>query len=142
MTKVQTEEKVILVKDDELCTMKINVTRSLFSFYCKKHLESEQIRQNFMLMLNLVHTYKIKYVMGQARALHHLNAQDNHWLCTNIIPKVEASTVLKWARIEHPNSMLEFNSNQIKQKLNKTGKVQFQSFMDEESALLWLFDEV
>ncbi|MDX5437705.1 MAG: hypothetical protein LPK03_10950 [Pontibacter sp.] len=144
---MEAEEKdiVIVVKEDELCTMKINLSISLITFYCKQHLNSEQVRQNLLEMLQQVRKYEIKYLMGQVRALHYLSIEDANWLWNKVMPEMRASTIIKWARIEEPSSMLELNSIFIKNRLKEEGtqesELQFDSFLDEESALHWLLHE-
>lgn len=144
---MEAEEKdiLIVVKEDELCTMKINLSISLITFYCKQHLNSEQVRQNLLEMLQQVRKYEIKYLMGQVRALHYLSIEDANWLWNKVMPELKASTIIKWARIEEPNSMLELNSISIKSRLEVEGtqvsELQFEAFLDEESALHWLLND-
>jgi hypothetical protein len=136
------EEKVIVVMESDLCTIKVNQSLSLLVVYCKRHIESSQMRQNFMDMLDIAAAYKIKYLMGNVRALHYLKMDDANWLWDSILPTLRASTILRWARVEDPVSMVELNSLQIKKRLEAEGvnesELQFESFVDEESALHWL----
>lgn len=135
----------MVVKDDPVCSIKLDLTHAMLVVYCKQHMESEKLQQNILAMLDLIYTYKVKYLLGNLRALHYLSVKDANWLWDCIVPAVKASSVVKWARVEDPSSMLELNSLQIKARLEaeNTPKsvLQFEAFVDEESALHWLLEE-
>ncbi|WP_266204782.1 hypothetical protein [Pontibacter kalidii] len=136
------KEKVIVVKETDVCTIKVDLSLSLLTVYCKQHMEGHEVRQNMTDMLVIVDTYKLRYLLGNVRALHYLKLEDANWLWNTLLPTLRASTVLKWARVEDPFSMVELNSLQVKKRLETEGvaksELQFESFVDEESALHWL----
>ena len=139
------ETKVIVVREDDTCYIKVDLTRSMLTIYCKEHLESEEVRQNLMQVLEIIHTYQLKYLLGNVRALHHLNIGDANWLWDHIMPRLKASTVVKWARVEDPFTMMDLNSLEVKRKLETentlTSELQFETFFDEESAIHWLLGD-
>lgn len=140
--EAEEQEDVIVLKESETCIIKVNLPLSVLTVYCKRHMESKQIQQTLLDMLEIVETYDIRYLMGDVRALYYLKVEDANWIWDNILPIVKTSSVIKWARVENPSSMVELNSLQIKQKLQEEGtlksELQFETFVDEESALHWL----
>ncbi|OKL38423.1 hypothetical protein [Pontibacter flavimaris] len=138
------KEKVTLVKENSDYTIKVYLSLSLLTLHCKRHMGSEEVRQTCMALLEIVDAYKVKYLMSNARALHYLSMEDANWVWNHTLTALRASTILKWARVEGPASMVELNSLQVRRRLEaegvKASELQFESFVEEESALHWLLD--
>jgi hypothetical protein len=135
-------KELIVIKDNEHCKMKICLEQSILNVVCKSHHESEELRKNLLELMEIIKAYRIKYLLGDVRSLHYLKVEDSNWLLSNIIPAMKACSLQKWARVENPCSMMELNSLQLKHKLEFEdacrNELQFESFVDEESALHWL----
>ena len=130
------EEKILILKEDELCTIKVDLSASVLFVTCKQHMEQQELRERFMAMLQIVNTYQVKYLLSNVRVMHYMKLEDTNWLSGTVIPGMKASPLIKWARIEQPSSMMEINSLQLKEAFGN--EFQFESFLEEESALHWL----
>ena len=143
--EAERETDVIVVREDATCSIKVDLTLSMLTIYCKQHLESEEVRQNLVQVLDIIDSYQLRYLLGNVRALHYLNISDANWLWDCIIPRLKASTVVKWARVEDPHSMMDLNSLEVKRRLadegTQAGDLQFESFFDEESAIHWCLND-
>ncbi|WP_299759277.1 hypothetical protein [uncultured Pontibacter sp.] len=139
---MEVERELVVLKDNERCTIKVCQTLSILHIVCKKHFENKELRQNLLEVMELIKAHKIRYFLGDVRSLHYMKMEDANWLSTTILPVMKICSLQKWARVENPNSMIELNSLQLKHKLEfeETCKheLQFESFVDEESALHWL----
>ncbi|MCX2741125.1 hypothetical protein [Pontibacter anaerobius] len=130
------EEKILVLREDELCTIKVDLSISVLFVNCKQHMEQQDLRERFLEMLVIVDTYQVKYLLSNVRAMHYMKVEVTNWLSGTIIPCIKSSPLLKWARIEQPSSMMELNSIQLKKECGND--FQFESFLEEESALHWL----
>lgn len=143
--EAEQERNIIVVKETELCTISVDMTLSIIKAYCKQHMEGEEMRQNLLALLDLIHVFKPKFILGNVRALHYLDLQDSNWFWQKIVMSLRGSSVVKWARIEDPHSMVELSTMQIRLRLEEEGiaksELQFDAFPDEESALHWLLQE-
>lgn len=139
---MEVERELISIRENETCTIKVCQTLFMLHVVCKKHLDSSDLRRNLLEIVELIKAYEIKYLLGDVRSLHYMKMEDANWLIATILPAMKVCTLQKWARVESSNSMIELNSLQLKNKLEFEEackqELQFESFVDEESALHWL----
>ncbi|AKD03898.1 hypothetical protein POKO110462_03050 [Pontibacter korlensis] len=139
------QEKKVVLQDNERYKIEVDITNSILYVKCRKHLEADALHAKYLSILDIINTYKLKYLLTDVRSIHHLNLKDASWLISNVIPAMKDSTLLKYARLEDAGSMLHLNSMHLKCKLDtetpEARVLQFETFVDEESALHWLLNE-
>lgn len=140
-----TQDKIITAEEDELYIAQVDLEHLLLHVRFKQHLEGIELRKRLLQIKDIVNTYKLKYLLKDVREVYFIKLEDSNWIAENIIPSLKTSSLLRYARIEKEGSLMQLNSIQLQKKIRteftECSPLQFEPFVETESALHWLLSQ-
>lgn len=132
-----------VVAEDQFYRVEIHESTAIIYVFWKCHLEGDILKEKFMMLLSLIRKFKPRRWLGNATATYYTTIQDARWLFEEFIPALIDSSVLRYARVETPNSLLLLDSLSLQDKLDslpkdKAERFEFRFFTDEDQAYQWL----
>ncbi|MBC5992482.1 hypothetical protein [Pontibacter cellulosilyticus] len=132
-----------LIEEDSYYRVEYAEKQSLIYVHWKEHIQGEVLKNKYLSLLNVISALQPKKWLSNAKVFHYTTLQDARWVFDYFIPNVVKSSLIKYARIEAPRSLLLLDSESLLEKITRTTREQnevfeFRFFIDEEFALDWL----
>ncbi|MDX5421032.1 MAG: hypothetical protein LPK14_02175 [Hymenobacteraceae bacterium] len=136
------DNRYALLLDDPDFRVEIRDSSLLYVLW-KHHLEGEALREKYLALLSIVQKFKPKAWLGNARAMYYTTVQDARWLFEHFLPTLIESSIVRYARLESPQSLLMLDSMKLQDRISQlaqgaAGHLEFKFFTDEGLALGWL----
>ena len=134
------------VYQDEYLTVQVDDKLKFIFLVWLRHPNGPEFRRLFQKAADITIEREIKYWLSDARAIHCLEFADQNWLVREMAPLLKKTSLLKFARLTTPESLMLLDATQVYEKVGKIkdlgSKVELELFTDKEVALTWLFSDV
>lgn len=111
-----------------------------------KHPDSPDFRRLFYLLADITLATKSKFWLSDAKAIHYIAFADQNWLLREMLPMLQKSDLLKFARLTTEESLLQLDVVRVYsmvEQLTQFGiKTKLELFTNKVTALNWLFDDI